>query len=240
MQLDILQFRWEFAHRRGWLTELNDNIESNMANIKSQSDRAAENSSSFFIPSAPAAVLYLLLASILLTIYSSGQILNLLGANYLNSQSALYVNFSTLTKGLNNSFSTAFGGRLGQIIVWSLVGAITYIGIWFVKNLINSFENDVIVDHYLHPQNFDRAGYWGSAFAGIVFFASVLIILLIYTFFILKVIMPGLSGLTNSSLTNFTLPKSVLFLLLCILISTFAIYLWTLVFKILTHLWKLL
>ncbi|WP_410971936.1 hypothetical protein, partial [Salmonella sp. SAL4445] len=82
---------------------------------------------------------------------------------YTNNAEGLKLDINILNSSFSNSFSSALGGRLGLIIVWSFVGALAYIGIWFLKNILNSFENDVIIDHYLHPTNYSRAGYWGSA-----------------------------------------------------------------------------
>ena len=211
-----------------------------MIKIESQSDRSAHPVRSFFVPSLSSGVLFCLLGAMLLAIYSSSSITRWLGNSYLGSAGRLALNIKILDSGLSHSFSTAFGGRLGQIIVWSLIGAVAYIALWFFKNLLNRFENDIIIDHYLHPANYNRAGYWGHTAAGIIFFAASLIVFLAYTYFGLRVIMPAAASLTASAGSHFHLPGSPIYILLCVLIGAVSIYIWTLLAKTIGHLWKLM
>lgn len=209
-----------------------------MATIRSQSQNENTKAREFFVPSLAGSTLLLLLGAILLAAYNFSQIIHWVGINYLNSTDTLHVNIGVLTHGFAKSFDSTFGGRLGQIIVWSLVGALCYILIWFLKNILFSFENDIIVDHYLHPKNYSRAGYWGSALAGIIFFAAVTITLLAYTFLCLMAVLPGASALANSAINDFKIPDSLLYLIVAVLVPAMAIYIWTLLIKAVTHLWK--
>jgi hypothetical protein len=211
-----------------------------MAKIQSQSERSSGEAKSFFVPTFAGSIIFFILGMLLLVAYNSSQIISWVGSSYLESADKLNLNINILNNGLSNSFSTAFDGRLGQIVVWSLVGALAYMGLWFLKNLLNSFENDVIINHYLHPANFNRAGYWGSALAGKIFFAATAIILVTYTYMALKVVMPAAAALTSSAVNNFELAKSLLYVLLCVLISAGLIYIWTLIARTTAHLWKLL
>src|SRR5438105_4071346 len=119
------------------------------------------NARHFFVPGIIEIILYVLAAIIFLVIYNSAGLISKLGNNYLDSPRDLAANFTTLTSGFSNYFSTALGGRLGQIVLWSFIGALSYIGLWMAKNVLNSFENDIISDHYLHPSSYSRANYWG-------------------------------------------------------------------------------
>lgn len=211
-----------------------------MSKIESQNEQAADNLKNFFVPSFAAGILLFLLGTFLLLAYNTGQIINWVGSGYLESANQLNLSINVLNNGFTNSFNTALDGRLGQIIFWSLLGALLYIVLWFLRNFINSFENDVIVDHYLHPQNFNRSGYWGSAIAGKIFFTAIVVVLIAYTFLALKVIMPAVGALTSTSIYNFRLPASVFYIVLCVLIPTVVIYLWSLIVRVLSHLWKLL
>jgi hypothetical protein len=211
-----------------------------MAEIKSQSIRADHELRNFLVPSRAAAILYTLLGTIVLVLFSFGNLLNLLDANYLGPTYKLSLNLNILDNSFSKSLSTVFGGRLGQAIAWSLVGALTYICLWFLKNLINSFENDIIIDHYRHPTDFSRAGYWSSAMAAKIFFAALAIVLLAYTFLALKIIIPAAANLGSSAAYHIRLDTSPLYLLLSILIPTVTIYLWTLLGRLLVHLWRLL
>jgi hypothetical protein len=211
-----------------------------MAKIQSQSQKSTGEVRAFFVPSFAGGLLFLLLGAVLLFIYNLNQILSWVGNSYLESASRLSLSINVLNNGFTSSFDTAFGGRLGQIVVWSMVGALAYIGLWFLKNVLNSFENDVIVDHYLHPSNFSRTGYWGSAVAGKMFFAAFAIIFVAYTFLAIKVVLPSAAALSSSAINDFKLPDSILYLLLCVIIPAAALYFWVLLMKILSHLWKLL
>src|SRR3954464_14275994 len=111
-----------------------------MAKIQSQSQNAEAEVKAFFVPSLAGWLLFLLLGAVLLLIYNLNQILNWVGNNYLESASRLNLSINVLNSGFTSSFDSAFGGRLGQIIVWALVGALAYILLWFLKNMLNSFE----------------------------------------------------------------------------------------------------
>jgi hypothetical protein len=211
-----------------------------MPTIQSQSQSTNSPVKDFFVPSFAGGIILFLLGALMLLIYSFNQIINWVGSNYLDAADTLHLNIGVFSNGVSKSFDNAFGGRLGQIIVWSIVGALCYILIWFVKNMFNSFENDVIIDHYLHPKSYSRAGYWGSTMAGIIFFGVILILLVAYTYIALKVIMPGVSALTSSSINDFRLPLSLLYLVMCVLASALLIYLWTRLAKVVAHTWKLL
>lgn len=211
-----------------------------MSDIESQSGMAGHRIRSFFIPSGLTSVLYILLGSILLVLFSFSNLLNLIGANYLGPAYKLSLNINILNNTISKSLGSAFGGRLGQIVVWSLVGAVTYLCLWFLKNLLNSFENDIIIDHYRHPENFSRAGYWGSAVSAKIFFGALVIILATYSYLVLKVVMPAAANLASSAVYNFRLPASLVYIVLCVLIPAAAIYVWMLIARLLSHLWKLL
>lgn len=210
-----------------------------MAKILSQSETTNSEFKNFFVPTFAGGILFFILGAALLLIYNLNQIINWVGTNYLDSKETLHLHIGVLSSSFGKSFDSAFGGRLGQIIVWSLVGALCYILIWFLKNVLNSFENDVIVDHYLHPKNYSRAGYWGSAFAGIIFFGVVLILTVSYTYLAVKAIMPGTSALANSALNDFRMPLSIFYVLLATGLATAVIYIETLLIRTLSRLWKL-
>lgn len=210
-----------------------------MAKILSQSDRINNRLKNFFVPSFAGGILLFLLGTIMLLAYNLSQIINWVGTTYLESADNLNLSINVFSQGLGNSFDAALGGRLGQITVWALIGSLAYIVIWFLKNILNSFENDVIVDRYLHPSTFNRAGYWGSAMAGKVFFGAMVIVLAAYSYLAIKVIMPATTALANTAINDFRLPDSILYIALCIFIPALMLYIWTLAAKIVGHLWKL-
>jgi hypothetical protein len=211
-----------------------------MPHIISESERTQNGPKNFFIPSPPGVLLLFLVGAILLVLFSFSQIFNWIGNDYLGTADRLDLSIKVFNNGLGNSFDSALGGRLGQVVVWSLIGALAYILIWFIKNMFNSVENDIIVDHYLHPKNFNRAKYLSWAFGGLMVFVALLIITVVYTFVGLKVILPAAASLTSSSVSHFHSVNSALYILLSLLICTLAVYVWMILLKLLARTWHLL
>jgi len=211
-----------------------------MAKIESQSEKTASDLKDFFVPSLPAGALLFLAGTLLLLAYSTRPIINWAGSRYLQTANQLSLNINILNNGITKSFSSTLGGRLGQIVFWSLIGALAYVALWFLRNIFNSFENDIIIDHYMHPSSFNRAGYWGSTIAGKIFFAVLAVLAVAFGYLSVKVIMPGVAALTSSSVYNFHLPDSLGYLVLSVLISTLVVYILIQLLRTLGRLWKLL
>jgi hypothetical protein len=216
----------------------NDNIELNMAQILSQSEMSSNTLKDFLVPSFAGGFLYFLVGLIMLLIYTFSQILGWFGNDYLDSADKLNQNIGVFSKGISTSFDTALGGRLGQILVWSLVGALSYILIWFIKNMFNSVENDIIIDRYTHPQNYNRQKFLGVALGELMFFIASLIVLAVYTFVWLKVILPAAASMLSSSINHFYLSSSVPYILMSALVPVIAVYFWAIFAKVLIRLWQ--
>ena len=211
-----------------------------MAKIESQSDRSSHRLINSVMPSVAELILYALLSLILLVVFNSSEIISRLGNNYLSAAQGLKANFSTLSSGFSNSFSTALGGRLGQIMLWSFIGALAYIGLWLSKNVLNSFENDVIIDHYLHPSSYNRLVYRGSSFSVKIFLAVMVLLTASYGFLLFTVILPAIAGLAGSASYNFVLSTSPWYILLGIAMGAIALYIGLLLLRLVVHLWQLL
>lgn len=209
-----------------------------MAQILSQNEKSTNTLKDFFVPSFAAVFLYFLLGSILLLTYAYSRILGWFSNDYLESAGRLDQSLQVFGKGFGHSFDTALGGRLGQAIVWSLLGALVYILIWFVKNMLNSVENDFITDRYLHPKTYNRTKFLGVAIGELVFFLALLIVLAVYTFIGLKVVMPAAASLLSSSLSHFRFPISILYIVLSVVVPAIAVYVWVIVTQMLTRLWQ--
>jgi hypothetical protein len=209
-----------------------------MARILSQNEMSQNALKDFFVPSFAGGFLICLLGGILLLTYTFSQILGWFGNDYLSSANKLNQSLGVFNKGLSNSFDSALGGRLGQVIVWSFVGALVYILIWFIKNMFNSVENDFIIDRYSHPQGYNRSKFFGLAIGELAFFIAMLIILIGFTFVGLKVIMPAAASLMSSAVNHFRVPNSVLYIALSVLVPVFAIYFWTIFARLMARLWE--
>jgi hypothetical protein len=211
-----------------------------MAKLKSQSEASSHQAGDFFKPSAAEVLLYFLISIILLVVLNSGNIINRLGANYLGSPENLKSNFTTLSTGFSQSFSSALGGRLGQIILWSFVGALSYIALWLAKNILNSFENDIISAHYLHPSSYSRVGYWGSAFSAKIFFAAMLLVAAGFLFVAITAVLPAVAALAGSAAYNFRASVSPLYIAFAIAGVALVIYIAIVLMRLVSHLWKAL
>lgn len=211
-----------------------------MAEILSQSEISSHKAKNFFIPSYGEVILYFLIGLILLIGLNAGSLISNLSNNYIGDPEHLKTNFSTLFNSFSDSFSSAAGGRLGQIIVWSFVGALSYLGLWLGKNVLNSFENDVIADHYLHPSNYSRLGYWGSSLSIKIFLGSLLLITAGFFFLCITGLLPALAALAGSAVYNFQLLQSSFYITCALLGVAILIYIGTVLIRLVAHLWKLL
>jgi hypothetical protein len=210
-----------------------------MADYKSSSQIASHKLRNFFTPSGAEVFLFAIIAAVLLAALNAGNAIQKLSNNYIGSPDNLKANFSTLSNSFNSSFSTALGGRLGQILLWAFIGAVAYIGIWAIKNVFYSFENDIIADHYLHPSSYSRIGYWGSSFSVKIFFFALLLVSAAYVFIVVRAVLPAAAALAGSAVNKFQASSSPLYILSALFGVMLALYIGKLLFKLVAHLWKL-
>jgi hypothetical protein len=211
-----------------------------MAELQSQNEKDIHKTGGLLKPSGAAALLYLLIGVILIIFYNSGSVIQRLSGDYIGSPQNLKANFTTLFDSFSNSFSSALGGRLSQILIWSIIGAIAYIGIWLLRNILNSFENDIISDGYKHPSNYSRVGYWGSSLSVKIFLLAMVCISIGYTLIAVRSVLPALSALAGSAAYNFTWTHSSLYISFAIIGSGAIVYLWMVLLRLDKRLWQLL
>jgi hypothetical protein len=211
-----------------------------MLRFRSESEMTSHRARNFFIPSGATVLLYVLLSIVLVLVLNSGDIIQRLSNNYIGSPQSIKANFTTLSDSFSRSFSTALGDRLGQMLLWAFVGALAYIGLWLAKNVLNSFENDIISDHYLHPSTYSRAGYWGSSFSVKIFLAAQVLITAGYLFVLITTVLPSLSALAGSAAYSFDWSTSPLYIFFAIIGTALVLYIGVVLLKLLSHLWKLL
>ncbi|HEX5448041.1 MAG TPA: hypothetical protein VFW90_02460 [Candidatus Saccharimonadales bacterium] len=209
-----------------------------MSQIESQSDRVNRHRKSIFELNGPEAALYFLIGIILIVVYNTGTIIGSMDNGYLAAAQSLKANFSTLGNGFSTSFSLALGGRLGQILLWAFIGGLCYIALWLAKNILNSFENDIISAHYLHPSAYSQVGYWGSSMAGKIFLAAAALIVITYIYLFVNVAMPSISAFAASAAYNFNGKTSPFYILASLIAGTVLIYIGVLLLRILVRLWR--
>lgn len=211
-----------------------------MSKLQSQSDKLSHRAKNFFLPSGGEAFFFILLSIIFLIVFNTSAVISHLDNNVLSAASSLKASYSTFSDGFNTSFSQALGGRLGQILLWAFIGALAYIGIWLAKNVLNSFENDIISDRYIHPSSYSHIGYWGSSLSVKTFLLADVLIVIAYVFLFLKAVMPGLAALASSSVYNFDFATSLPYIAGCVVACAIFLYLFLLLMRFTSHLWKLL
>ena len=211
-----------------------------MAKITTRSQAENHEVRDFFVPGWAEAFLYILLAIVVTLVLNAGSIISKLSNNYIGSPDKLKANFSTLSDGFSHSFSSALGGRLGQIILWAFVGSVVYIGIWLARNVLNSFENDIISSHYLHPSSYSRVGSIGSSLWVKFFLLAEVIITVAYLFAAVTAALPAVSALAGSAAYNWHTDTSPFYILFAVLGIALIIYIARVLLRLMAHLWKLL
>ncbi|HET6864230.1 MAG TPA: hypothetical protein VFH37_03490 [Candidatus Saccharimonadales bacterium] len=211
-----------------------------MARIRTGSESSSHSVAAFFAPGWAGAILYLLLGMIIIIALNAGSIISRLSNNYISSPERLRANFTTLSSGFSNSFSSALGGRLGQIMLWAFVGAIVYMGLWLARNVLNSFENDIISAHYLHPSGYSSVQTWGSSLSIKLFLVAEGIITVAYFFIALTAALPAVAAMAGSAAYNFNAHSSPLYIILAVLSAALILYIGVVLLRLLAHLWKLL
>lgn len=191
------------------------------------------------MPDLPEIILYGLLSIIIILIFNAGSIISRLSNNYIGSPQNLKANFSTLSAGFSNSFSSALGGRLGQIMLWAFVGAIVYLGLWLARNVLNSFENDIISSHYLHPSSYSTARSWGSSMSVKLFLLAEVVITIVFLFVVISAALPAVAGMAGSAAYHFS-AASPFYMTFAIFSTAFILYVCVVLLRLMTHLWKLL
>jgi hypothetical protein len=194
----------------------------------------------FFMPSWAGVVLYLLLSAIILLALNAGSIISWLSYSYIGSPEKLKTNFTTFSNGFSDSFSSALGGRLGQIMLWAFVGALAYLALWLARNVFNSFENDVISDSYIHPSTYSHASYWTSSLSVKLFLASTVIITVGYFFIAIRAVLPAIAALAGSAVYNFEPSTSVAYIISAVAGTAMVLYFGFILLKLVHRLWKII
>ena len=211
-----------------------------MAKITTMSQAESRETHDFFVPGWAEIFLYVLLAGVIALVLNAGSIISRLSNNYIGSPDKLKANFSTLSDGFSHSFSSALGGRLGQIILWAFVGSFVYMSIWLARNILNSFENDIISAHYLHPSSYSQAGSLGASLSAKVFLLAEVIITVAFFYIAITAALPAVAALAGSAVYNWHPSTSPFYILFAVLGIALVIYIAGVLLRLLAHLWKLL
>jgi hypothetical protein len=208
-----------------------------MTDIESNSQLTEKRERNIFLPDGPSVALYFAVSIAMIFLLNVGSIISSLSGDSIGSVDSLNGSFSELGKDLNGSFSGALGGRLGQILLWSFVGALSYILIWLGRNMINSFENDIIADHYKHPADYDRKSYWSSSLAVKAFLAALILITVSLVFISVTSVMPALAAMAGSAAHGFRAAQSPFYIAAAILAVAVDVYIIATLSRLIGRLW---
>jgi hypothetical protein len=119
------------------------------------------------------------------------------------------------------------------------VGAIVYLGLWLARNVLNSFENDIISSHYLHPSDYSGVRSLGSSLSIKLFLAAEAVITLAYVLVIVTAALPAVSALAGSAAYHCS-ATSLLYIIAAVLTVGLILYIAVVLFRLMAHMWKLL
>lgn len=179
-----------------------------MKPLQSHNSQSRGSLISFIIPGPIQILLYILSGLIILALINARAVWEYLYKDPVGQQRAvdLFANGSA-NKPASGLLSSSLPARISQILVWTIIGIIIYSVIWFIKNLFNNIRNDIVADEYVHPKNYNRAGYWRSILLRKVFFVFTATVFVGFVYTLIK-ILPLISNIFYQSLKNFKLSGS--------------------------------
>lgn len=165
-----------------------------MAVIKSHNTENITLERQLFLPSLIEMLLYILTSVILLLASNVKAIWD-----YLSFDPAGQHKAAALINGSGNETSagilgSSLQGRLGQMIIWGVVGVAIYVVIWFLRNTIINLRNDLVADEFVHPRSYNRSRYWQSIIARKAFFGFMSIVFIGFIYLLFK-LFPVLSSM---------------------------------------------
>lgn len=208
-----------------------------MINVGSYISKSSDFIKKLIVPSLPQALLYLLVAVLLITFLNIRPIWNDFSQALLLQPQDFGGVISRQDEGINKIWYIFTQSNLLQIIFWALVGCITYLLIWFIRSIFINLRNDVVADEYVHPASYNREGYWESVMAHKVLFGSSIVILIAYLYANIKV-QPLLAGVTYAAIKNFQLLPSTLQLIAVMVGTAFLLHIFVILARVTVNSWR--
>ncbi len=153
-----------------------------------------------FLPNPFHMLLYLLTSVVVLVALNASKFWDYLTRDY-NGQAHSLELFGSGEDG-SGILGSSTSGRLGQMLVWGLVGVVIYIVIWFLKNIVTNLHNDVIADEYVHPHSYNRTKYWKSVVSRKALFVVIASVLVGYIYLVIQ-LLPVLISYFYQMVINF-------------------------------------
>ncbi len=128
-------------------------------------------------------------------------------------------------------------GRLANLIFWAVMGIITYLLFWLIKNVYINIHNDIVNDAFRHPSGYNRLGYW----RGVVGLKGVLVLALIVLgiyIYLLAFILPVISHQFYLALVGTKWLYQVPVLLFTVTVGAAAVYLLSKIILTIVNAWR--
>ena len=205
---------------------------SSVAFIKSEKTKTEGFVRDYLVPSPLQAVVYLLVGVLLLTLIKARTIWETVGGSILIERTP-----NVETPASANIWGQISSSPLPQILFWGLVGMVMYAVVWFGWNVITNLRNDMAADEFVHPKGYNRSKYWKTVLARKAFFAASLILLAVYILALVKFI-PVIADAAYADMDSFSLPTSVIGLLLYLLVIGTLIHFFVLLVRVVASSWR--
>lgn len=207
--------------------------------VLSYSSRTASDLKSLLTPTVPQLLLNLVLAALILLVLNSRAILHYFTKGIdENSKVELGDLISSRLPAVYDLFESLTQGRFVQFVFWLFIGCITYIFIWLLGNFITNIRNDIVADEYVHPQSYNRAGYWGSVVARKMLFVCTLFVLSAYVYVGAKLIIL-LAGLCYQSAIESQWLNTSGVILGSLLVTAFVLQVFSYLYTVVVNAWKI-
>ncbi len=155
-------------------------------NLKSHNSQQYDLVKDLFMPSLLQISLYFLTSIVLLTVLNAIRFWEYLNKDLAGRNQALEL-FGSGADGGSLLGSGSYG-RIGQMVIWGLVGVFIYIVVWFLKNIIVNLRNDIVADEYVHPHSYKRSKYWQSVLSRKALFVLISLVLIVYIYLLFQLL----------------------------------------------------
>ncbi len=176
----------------------------------------------FLIPSWLELSLYVVLSSVVILITNTKTVWNLLsdysGVNAVIVSQAIENQFSVY----DQYFESELLGKATVLVVWGLVGCLSYMAVWAVQHLFARVRNDAEESSYEQVRK-TKVSYWESRIARHVFIIADVFVLLAMIFY-LPLVVSSMSVLAHITLYNLSQPTYLVYLPLAIVVGSLYLY----------------
>ena len=200
-----------------------------MARVESYSEYTNRDIKKFFQPGGAQIIAYGLFSAAVLTLLSSRDYWDYF-IKPLSGGGNLEV---SAPGGVQKVFGIISEGRLAQIIFWAVIGVVSYITVWLIKNVFFNVYNDFLAGKYVSSTH-TKDSYWRGVIYRKVFFAVEAITLIAYLISLIK-LLPILAKQLYFIVIDPRLVHRLLFSLAVILGTAILIYLFVLLARITLH-----